>query len=475
MTLKPLKKRIQNLWKKITTFIDKRPFGSFFILLGLLLVLIIVGNFLRKPAPVAEQKASEPKLVETYSFGESPKMTFAAKIEKSGVITIVAQSPGIVQKVNLTEGQKVSRGGTLVSLSTNYQGGNAASLSRQIAQKSFDSTVTNFDLQKDIISKQRDLAEKGNIQAEQMREISRQSLDDTRSLLSLNEDIISGIDKQIAFLESVNVNGSSDSAILAAKQGKSAAQSGVNQLRSTLRTMEYQSDEEKTPAQIGDVSKDVTLRQLDLQERGLVLSKDISELNLKLARVSEGLMYPASPCTGTVERVYVKVGQNISPGTLIATIKADQGENTAVVLVTREIAKQLSTAETSDFVIGGKKVSLYPRYISTEATDGSLYSVLFAIPSVYAPQLTNAGTLEVRIPMGNKKIVTDNLYIPLDTVYQTQEASYVYVKDGEKAKVKEVTLGDVSGSFVRVNSGLAASDVVITSRTISEGDSIRTE
>lgn len=473
--LTSLKKRLQNVWKKITSFIDTRPFGSFFILLGLLLALIILGNFLRKPAAVEEKKASEPELVETYSFGESPKMTFAAKVEKSGVISIFAQSPGIVQKINLTEGQKVGRGGTLVSLSTNYQGGNAASLSRQIAQKSFDSTVENFDLQKDIIGKQRELAEKGNIQAEQMREITRQSLDETRSLITLNEQIISGIDRQIEFLESVNVNGASDSALLGARQGKAAAQGGLAQLRSTLRTLDYQSNEEKTPAQIGDISKDLTLRQLDLQERGLVLSKDISELNLKLARVSEGLMYPASPCVGVVERIYVKVGQSISPGTLIATIKADQGENTAVVLVPRDIAKQISTAETSEFIIGGKKVSLYPRYVSTEATDGSLHSVLYALPALYAPQLTNSTTLEVRIPMGNKKIVTDTLYIPLDSVYQTTEKSYVYVTEEDKATVKEVSLGDVSGSFVKVNSGLSASDRVITSRSVQEGDAIRTE
>ncbi|MEP7167231.1 MAG: biotin/lipoyl-binding protein [Candidatus Woesebacteria bacterium] len=475
MTLKSLKTGFQNRWKKVTTFIDKRPFGSFFILLGLLLVLIVVGNFLRKPAPKPEQKASEPKLIETYSFGESPKMTFAAKIEKSGVISIIAQVPGIVQKVNLTEGQKVSRGGTLVSLSTNYQGGNAASLGRQIAQKSFDSTTANFDLQMDIINRQKDLAGKGNTQGEELRDITRQSLSDTQGLIDLNQDIVNSLDAQITQLTTTNVNGANDAAIAGAKQGKAAAQAGLNQLRSGLRVAQYQSDENRLPAQIATASGDLTVRQLDLQARGLTLANDLSELNLKLAKVSEGLMYPASPCSGVVERIYVKVGQNVSPGTVIATIKADQGENTAVVLVPRDIAKLISTTETSDFLIGGKKVSLNPRFVSTEATEGSLYSVLYAIPSQYASDLVNAGNLEVHIPMGSKKIVTDNLYIPLDSVYQTQDKSYVYIKDGDKAAIKEIAVGNVSGSYVKVNSGLASSDTVITSRSVQEGDHIRTE
>jgi len=327
----------------------------------------------------------------------------------------------------------------------------------------------------DIINRQKDLAGKGNTQGEELRDITRQSLSDTQGLINLNQDIVNSLDAQIASLTASNVNGSNDAAIMGAKQGKAAAEAGLNQLRSGLRSAQYMSDENRLPAQIATASSDLAVKQLELQAKGLTLAKDLSELNLKLARVSEGLMYPAAPCSGIVERVYVKVGQNISPGTLIATIKADQGENTAVVLVPREIAKLISTAETSDFMIGTKKVSLYPRYVSTEATDGSLYSVLYAIPSTYAPQLTNAGTLEVKIPMGSKKIVTDNLYIPLDSVYQTQDKSYVYIKDGDKAKVKDISLGEVSGSYVRVNAGLSASDTLITSRSVQEGDAIRTE
>ncbi len=480
MLRQSLRQRFVTVRRNILSFIDKRPLISFFSLLGLLLLLVVVGSFLRKPATNGEDATPPTKLVETYSFGESPKMAFTARVEKSGVITIVAQSPGVVQKIHLKEGQKVGRGGSLVSLSTNYQGGNAASLSRQIVQKNFEAAVNNFDVQKDIIAKQKEVAEKGNIQAKDLREITRKSLDETRSLISLNETIASSVDAQLRFLESMNVNGSSDSAILTARQGKAAVQVGLNQLRTGLRTAEYQSDENKTPAQIGDISKEIAIKQLELSERGLVLAKDMAHLNLKLAQVSESLMYPASPCEGVVERIHVKVGQMVSPGTVIATIKANQGENTAVVLVTADIAKQLSTAEAADFLIGGKKVSLYPRYISAEATDGNLHSVLFAIPSVYGAKLTNNTSIPVNIPLGSKQIVTDTLYIPLDSIYQTQEKSYVYVlgKDesaSDSAKTKEISLGSVSGRFVRVTSGLSLTDIVILSRNVQDGEKVRTQ
>lgn len=458
------------LWKKFLTLLDARPLVSFFGFLALLLLLIIIGSMLRRPVATTEAATPEPTLVETYSFGESPKMSFTAKVEKAGVISIYAQTAGIVQKIQSAEGQRVGRGQSLVSLSSNYQGTNIASISREIAQKNAESTTQNFELQRDIIARQRDVANKADIQTNDLRNISRQSMDDTRALITTNQEILDSLQAQLV----------SDPTNVGLKQQIAGVQSALMGLRSGLRVTEYQTQDSTVSAQLTDISRDITLRQLDLQERGLTLAKEMADLNLKLARASESFMYPATPCSGVVERINVKVGQSVSPGTLIATIKADQGQNTAVVLLTREIAAKVSKVDESLFVIGGKKVGVLPRFVSTEATDGSLYSVLYALPTSVGTSLTNGTSIEVLIPMGSKKIVTDDLYIPLDSVYQTQENSYVYVVDTnqgkeEKAKVKEIEVGEVSGSYVKVASGLSASDIVIVSRNVQQGERVRTE
>lgn len=471
--------RLSSVYQRLLRLIDRFPLVSFFMALGVLFGFIGIAHFLQRTEPTQQGEVVEAKTVDTFTFGESPKLTVSARIEKSGVISIYAQTPGIVQKIQVVEGKKVSVGQTLISLSTNYQGGNAASLTRQIAQKNFNFSQENFDLQKELINRQKELASQGNLQAAEMRELSRQSLGDTRSLISQNEEILSVLDTQIRFLESNNVNGSNDAALASARQGRLAASSGLSSLRSALRTVEYQSDDAKTPAKLSDSSKEVSLKQLELQEKSLVLTKELSGLNLKLARVSEALMYPATPCAGIVERIYVKVGQSVAPGTLLATIKADRGENSAVVLVPASIAKQVSSSEVTDFMIGTQKVSLYPRFISTEATDGSLYSLLYSIPATYSASLTNATSIAAKIPLGASNILTQELSIPLDAVYQTQEKAYVYIlnKDGEKltAKTVEVSLGDVSGRFVQVLSGLSSTDTIILSRTVQDGDLVKTQ
>ncbi len=460
-------------------FIAARPLMFFFGLMALLVLLIVVGDRLRKPQITEETAEEQPKLVEVFNAAQTPKITLSATVEKTGVLNIIAQTPGVVQKVSVHEGDRVVKGGTIVRLSTNYQGANAASLSRQLAQKNYDFAVETFDTQKEVIAKQRDLAEKGNVLANEMRDINRKSIDDTKAAITLSEDIIKSLDAQIAQLESTNVSGSNDAAILGAKQGKAATLSGLNQLRAGLRTTEYQTDSNKAPAQMDGINKDLTLKQLDLQEKSLTLSKDIALLNVKLARVNESMMYPVSPFSGTVERVMVNPGQTVNPGMVLATIRADKGQNKAIITTSANITRSIISTESSTVHIGDKNVELMPEFISSEATQGSLHTIIYIIPTEYDGWLTNGSSISISVPVGPQKIIVNDPLVPLDAVYQTQEKAFVYVATKEdqdyRATVKEVTLGEVSGKYVGVLQGITTDDLIIVSRSVSEGELVRTQ
>jgi multidrug efflux pump subunit AcrA (membrane-fusion protein) len=473
--------RISSLFNRIfrafTRFIDTHPFVAFLGLIGVLIGLVVVGNTMRKVPPQVVSDEPIIKQIEAYHIGEAPKLKLQAVIDKSGIINIVAQSPGVVQKITVKEGTHVKRGSRIVNLSTNYQGGNTASLGRQISQKNFVFLKENIDEQKDLLNTQREVARKVDTQSDELRSISRKSLDDTKSLITLDEDIMNSIQKQIEYLESVNVNGATDSALLAAKQGKAQVLGALSGLRSTVRTVEYTSADDKEGAQLSDLQRDATLKQLDLQEKTLELNKDISKLNLRISQVNEALMYPAAPSPGTVERVYVKVGQVVNPGTLIATIRGDKNDATAVLLASEEVASKISQLEPSTIKNGNTLVSIYPRYISKEPTNGTLHSILFAIPTEIADKFTNNSTVQVEVPIGYANTTSTIPYIPLDAIYQTQDRSYIYIvgandKGEPIAKVSEVKIGQVYGSYVEVLEGLKQGDQVITNRNVIEGDRI---
>jgi multidrug efflux pump subunit AcrA (membrane-fusion protein) len=149
-------------YKKISLFIQKKPYTSFFGVLGIFLILMIIGNLVFSIRPETQLKNTAPKLVAVYKLGKAPTVTFQGKVEKSGVIKIVAQTPGIVSQINVSQGQWVNARTNILSLSSNYQGGNSLSIARQITQKQYENTKDTYSTQGDIIGRQKDIANKNH-------------------------------------------------------------------------------------------------------------------------------------------------------------------------------------------------------------------------------------------------------------------------------------------------------------------------
>ncbi len=461
--------------RSVYHFIDRRPLQSFFTVLGLLLALIILGNIIRNPAPPVNETVRSPKEVRVYSIGSAPRVMAQAKIEKTGVVKITAIMGGVVQKIYKREGDDVSRGTWIVWLSSNYQGGTAATVTRQIAQTNYNFLKDNYDSQKEIIAKNREMAEKAEAQTADLRDIGAKSVDETKSLITLNENVISMLDDQLKSLEAINVNGSSNSAILQLKTGKASALAGLNQARAALRSSEYQTGSDNEPAQIARLQKEATLKQLELQEKTLDLNREISLLNLRLSQIQEALMYPASPVKGRVERIHVKEGQFVNPGQVLATVTGNANGANALVYVSGRIAQGVSNLEPSTLRTNGKSISVYPAYISGEPTEGSLHSILFRIPDEHAGDFGNEQILTVEMPIGMADTNSVMPYVPLDAVYRTESESYIFMvssSEPPKAESRKVEIGNVAGEYVEVKTGLKRGDQVIVDRNVVAGDEL---
>jgi biotin carboxyl carrier protein len=460
--------------------IETRPLGSFFSLLLVLFIFILLGNFLRVPKKDTTQASTKPTPVDVFSIGENPYIEVSAKVDKSGVIKIVAQSPGVVQQIYTSEGNEIWRGNTIVALSTNYQGGTIPSVSREIAQRNLDFVEATYGTQRDLISKRRELASDGDAQADQMRDITNQSISDTSSLVSLNEEILSSINVQIQNLEASNVNGSNDALILQSKQAKSGVLTALTSLRSSVRSAQFQVSAEEEPAKISDLSRELTLKQLDIEQQSLDLNREMSKLNLKIAQIAESLMYPASPVSGTVERIHVHIGDTVNPGTVIATITATSQVTNVIALVSGETARSISLLDKSKLTAFNVTLELTPRYVSTEPTDGALHSVLYTLPDTTQLALTNSSYVNLRIPIHKQGSTSSIPFIPIDAVYQTQSDAYIFVasESGKKTSTaisKKVELGPVTGSYVQIHKGVASGDQIILNRNIVAGDLVTIE
>ena len=464
------------IYHRLVSVVDRRPLTSFFILLAALFGLIVLSNLAQRPKPKEKEASVPAKAVSTYSIGKAPSVKMQAQVEKSGVIQIVALTSGVINQVNVTEGQNVSQGTNLIWMTTNYQGGNIFSLQRQLAGTQYQNVLDTYQTQKDIIAKQRDIAYKTNDNTGKLRDISAKSIDETKSLISLNQDIIDTLDANIKDLESSKTGGTGDAqidqAILGAKQMKSQFQSGLNQLNSAVRNTEYQTNTDNPPTQLADLQRDITIKQLELQEKALDLSREVSRLQLQIAQVSEAMMHPVAPFPGVVQRVHVKVGQQVNPGTLLVTLSGSEGHAKLVVYAPREIARKISMLEQSTIHVSGTTLYAQPYFVSDDAVQGSLYAIDYDLPDTYYGKVTDKSYIEVDLPLGYPDTGSTIPFVPIDSVYQDENQSYIFVLENGKAVSRQVELGHVYGSYVEVTNGLAAGDTVVTSRTVLNGDRV---
>lgn len=459
-------------YKKLTGIIDRRPLGAFFSLLGFLGILIIAGNLLQRP-PTPQSPKPEIKKVETYSIGTAPRITVQGQVEKSGSIQVTALSGGIVQKIYVHEGDKTKKGQWLILLASNYQGGNALAVAREIAEKQNQNIEESYPLSKDLIGKQRDLANQTETNFEKLRDISSQSVNDTQNLINLNNTIISSLSDNISALSSAGPTSTSASLILASQQMESQFQSANLQLNTSLRNAQYQSDSNNPPTVLSNEQKDITLKQLDIQDKALDLNREISKLQVQLARINEGTMYPAAPFAATVEHIYVRTGQAVSPGMPLISLSSTGNQNLKVnVYTSKEIAEKISRTDPSLLTVGNKTESLFPAFVSTEAVSGNLYNIMYSVPEEDVSYLTDKGYISVQIPIGYADTGTTIPYIPLDAIYQSQDESYVFLINKGKAVARKITLGNVFGRYVEIKSGLTGGDSIILDRNVVEDDPV---
>ena len=457
---------------RVLRLVDKRPLTSFFILLGALFFVILAGNILTRLGTKPPKETVSIKSVTVYSIGSVPKVSMQAKVQKAGVVKIVAQTSGIVQGINVNAGGEVSKGTPIVYLSSNYNGGNAPAVQAQIANSQYTLAKDNFETQKEVIKSQKEIATKSQQNSEELRLISQRSLGDTQELLHLNEELLNSLNQSLLQYSATNSGGLNDELIAQSNAQKSQLLAAVIQIRAQLRGLEYQATADAPGAELASLQKNITLKQLEIQDKTLAVVLETAKLQSALAGISASLMSPASPFDGTIEKIHVEVGQSVNPGTVIATVSSPDQHIEAVVFAPREMAQNISLLEKSDVHIGDKVYKFSPRYVTTEATNGQLHSVIYDISADLAKHITDESYLIIDIPVGYPDTTSTVPYIPIDSVFQTQDKAYVFILNGGKAESKEITLGSVFGRYVELNTGISPNTQIILNRNIIAGDHV---
>ncbi len=445
----------------------------FLFSIGLLILLLTVGWWLRRETP-DEQKTVQPKNIEVYSIGEAPALTFMARVDKAGVVTVQAQSPGVINWIGVTEGDWVKKGSRLVQIGATYNTGSVQGAQAAVARKQYELAKLTRLEQEETLKIQREIAQQVSQNASDLREIARDSAAETRGVVDINNQLLDTIENNLQALEALPQNEQTETQIFSTRQLQSQLRAANTQLNSSLRNADYQGSDQNAPAQLSDLQRELTLQQLDTQEKTLILQEEIARLGSHVAGVSAAVMSPTAPIAGVVERINVKKYDSVNPGQVLLTITGTEVATKLSVALPKTIATKVSLSEMCTIFTDDGLTFLVPvSFIASEAADDGMYYATIVLDK--ENDLVDGGYVRVELPISLADASSSYPSLPIDAVFQLQNSAHVHLFIDGKAEQRSIQLGEVFGSMVEVKDGLLSGDQVILNRNVNEGDLVRLE
>lgn len=241
----------------------------------------------------------------------------------------------------------------------------------------------------------------------------------------------------------------------------------IGQLDSKLKSINLKANE----LTLSKLEKDYQ-RNIDLfkgnagTELSVINSKyDVENTRIQIEQVKQQIADGniVAPISGIVTSRKLMAGEYVNPGTVIATI-VDDVHLKAVVFVNEKDVYQLKlgqNATISTDVFPDKNFVGTVKFISPKGDENHNYRVELQLNT---NQLRAGTYVMVNFDLGRKASV---LQIPKLALVEGTKNPYVYIVEGNVAKVQKITVGREIGENIEVVAGLQAGQEVVTSGQIN--------
>ena len=387
------------------------------------LLLAFITYLIARPNNKTLRVDKDAVVVSTAQKGEfNDYIRISGRVQPMTTIQLSPQEGGIVEKILIEEGSKVSAGDPILVLSND-----------------------NLDLQ--ILNSEAELAEKENILRNTQIQMEQQKLDIRQNELEYSTQV--------------------DRMRRAYEQQKALYNDKLIAREEYLKAQEdYRLAQQKHDL-IRQRSKQDSLyrgTQIDRMEESL----ENMVLNMQMIRRRKENLIVKAPIDGELGLLDVVLGQSIASGTKIGQINSVGNYKVEAQIDEHYIDRVIAGLEAT-FERQGDTFSTVIRKVYPEVRDGK-FKADFKFAGEQPDNIRAGQTYYLNLQLGQPE---EAIIIPRGTFYQKTGGKWIYVmsKDGSKAVKREIRIGRQNPQYYEVLEGLEPGEKVITSGYETYGDS----
>lgn len=441
------------------------------LLAGLMMTACSTGSQ-NEPVKVANVKTplKEVQVLDLSNSEAEISFSKSSVASSKDQISIFPETSGKVVAINYKVGDTVRKGDTIVVLGDS-SATKVADIQSDTAQKGFELAEQSQGLTNTTAMISQNMAYSGQYA----------SLKSLQNSITTKEDADEIYEEQLdgAEIGKDMAKDAKDTAIQAgmgvdqAKAAVDQAKNAIDLLKKSHVAQDHQLD---FAMQMAVIQYQNAIRQWELslagagqQNIGAEMQVLQAESGAKMAQVSRDAKYVKSPIAGVITSISAEKNNMAAPGMPLVTV-----ENTGSLVFDTSLNPYEST-----LVRVGDKVII-------ESDTGSAEGEISWI-SPSANSMTKKIDLEILIP--DPKNITpgtlakatfsantdSKIFVPINSVYNNEGKHFVKIVEGKKIAYRNVEIGEITGDYAEITSGLNGTEKVATSSELflSEGEEVK--
>lgn len=221
---------------------------------------------------------------------------------------------------------------------------------------------------------------------------------------------------------------------------------------------------------LDSTSEDLELKRLKRERSSLDESLSNGSLSIDISRAGESVFNPKSFAPATVEHIAVHVGDFVTPGTVLAIVRTDQGSVTLETSIDASLARSFdATLPSKIHLENGESIDITPSYFSSNETPDGFFIVRYLLSKEISGRVIGGTRVSVSLPL---RAPDQKVFVPLDALFTHTDHASLFVEQDGKAEEKTVAVQTVFGSNALLSEALPIGTAVLLNRTLISGESV---